>query len=112
MTILNDIKPAVGVGENNLGFDDELLLHINSIKSSLVQMGLSEYELIEIEAVTDWPTLSNETLNGLVKQYFSLKARELFDPIPSETIAKTMANAIMQLEGRISHEIEEVASNV
>lgn len=107
MTILNDVKNANGVNTDNLGFDKELLITINSVKGNLVHLGLTEYDLIEIEDDTEWLDLSDPTLSAFVKQYFVLKTKETFDPIPSETVAKGIANTLMLLEGRIMHTIEQ-----
>lgn len=107
-TILEDIKIALGVVPSNLGFDSELLLSINSAKSQLVQLGLDEFTLISIDQNTTWPIFDNLTIDSIVKQYMVLKTKESFDPIPSETIAKSMSSIMTILEGRISHELEEV----
>jgi len=44
----------------------------------------------------------------LVKQYIVIATRQFFDPIPSETIARIMSGQLVVLEGRISHEVEEM----
>ena len=106
-TILNDIKQAVGVDENNLGFDSELLLYINGVAADAVQNGLTELD-IEITEITEWPTFRSITIGSLVKPFMLMKVRSLFDPIPSETINKTFEAAAIQFEGRMAHEIQEV----
>lgn len=110
-TILGDIKNAVGVDEHNLGFDKELLIWINTAASALTQIGLTEFETLIIEANTEWPTFDNETILASVRSYLVMRVRKMFDPIPSETIAKSFDSLITEFEGRIAHEQEEVNAN-
>ena len=105
--ILEDIKTSLGILPDNLGFDSELLMFINSAKSSLVQLGLSELD-IDIDEETEWPTFPNRLLESLSKHYFHVKVRQTFDPTASESISKTISVAANELEGRIAHEIAEV----
>ena len=105
--ILEDVKTSLGVLPDNLGFDSELLMFINSAKSSLVQLGLIEMD-IEIDEETEWPTFPNRLLESLSKHYIHAKVRMTFDPSASETISRTVSSAANELEGRIAHEIAEV----
>jgi hypothetical protein len=105
--ILEDIKTSIGILPDNLGFDSELLMFINSAKSSLIQLGVVELD-IEIDEETEWPEFPNGEMLSLSKHYISVKVRQTFDPIPSETISKTISSAAMELEGRIAHEVAEV----
>ena len=107
--ILIDIKTALGVIPNNLGFDSELLMFINSAKTQLGQLGLDEFALLDIEETTVWPQFDNVAIRDMVKHYMVLRTKESFDPIPSETIAKMLSRSAEILEGRIIHEIYEVA---
>lgn len=107
-TILQDIKTTIGVDDNNLGFDQELLLTINAVKSYLVQLGVTDYDTVIVTKTTQWPDLVSETLNSLVKQYLILKTKQVFDPIPSETIARVFDETLSALEGRIGTAIDEL----
>ena len=105
--ILENIKVSLGILPDNLGFDSELLMFINSAKSSLVQLGVVELD-ISINEGTMWPTFPNNLLEAMSKQYIHVKVRQTFDPTASETISITMSSAVNELEGRIAHEIAEV----
>ena len=109
-TILTDIKTALGVMPNNFGFDLELLLFINSSKAQLGQLGLEDFALLDITDGTEWPLFDNSAINDMVKHYMILRTKEAFDPIASETIAKMLSKSADILEGRITHEIYEVAN--
>lgn len=105
--ILSTIKTAVGILEDNLAFDLELLIAINSIKGALVQLGVEEIN-IEIDENSQWPEFSTTTLSSLVKQYFVGRTKQIFDPTASETIAKSLSSTLVEIEGRINYEIEEI----
>jgi hypothetical protein len=105
-TILEDIKTTLGLLPDNLGFDLELLIFVNSAKVNLVQLGVTEME-IDIDEATQWPEFTSSLVGDLSRHYINLKARQTFDPVASETIAKTINVSVTELEGRLLHEIEE-----
>ena len=105
--ILENVKVSLGILPDNLGFDSELLMFINSAKSSLVQLGVAELD-IYIDELTAWPTFPNSSVEAMSKHYIHVKVRQTFDPVASETIARTVLAAANELEGRIAHEIAEV----
>lgn len=105
--ILEEMKLSLGILNNNIGFDTELLLFSNSIKSSLVQLGVVEMD-IDINENTTWPVWQNDKLGGFVKHYMQVKLRQTFDPTASETMAKTLAASASELEDRIINEVAEV----
>ena len=104
--IIEDIKAALGLMPDNLGFDLELLIFVNSAKSSLIQLGVTEME-IDIDEETEWPSFANARVGDLTKHYITVKSRQAFDPVASETIANSVSNSVMELEGRLTHELEE-----
>ncbi len=105
--ILSEMKQAVGVSPDNVGFDGELLMMINSIKTSLVQLGVQDLE-IDIDETTVWPAWPNQRLGDLAKHYIQVKLRQAFDPTASENISAALNKSAAELEGRIVHEIAEV----
>ncbi len=106
--ILENIKTTLGLLTDNLGFDLDLLIFLNSSKVNLVQLGVTEME-IDIDEKTEWPTFTNFLVGDLVKHYLNAKARQLFDPSASETIASTIDDSIIELEARLMHELEETS---
>ena len=107
--ILEDTKLALGIGVDNLGFDSELLLFVNSAKATLVHFGLIEFD-IDIDESTEWPPLGSSAVMSHVKTYVLLKVKQNFDPTASETIAKSISSSVVELEGRITYEVEEIAN--
>lgn len=106
--IIEDIKRALSIEPNNLGFDGELYININSAKSILIQLGVDELD-ITIDETTSWPTFNSDVIGELAKHYMVLKVKTIFDPTASETIFKTLVDGMTALESRIVHEIDEEA---
>ncbi len=107
--ILEDIKIVLGILPDNLGFDPELLFFVNSAKANLVHLGVTEFD-IDIDESTVWPTLGTEALTSFSKHYMATKTRQTFDPTASETIAKVIDATLLELEGRINYEVQEIAN--
>ena len=107
-SILVDVKQALGLDVDNLGFDFEILMHINSAVSQLVQLGVSEFKGIVVTSDEEWPVFSTDTLDGLVKPYIYLRTKLIFDPSANGTIAQALREHADGLEGRIAHEVYEV----
>lgn len=107
--ILEDIKEFLGILPDNLGFDPELLFFVNSAKANLVHLGVAEFD-IDIDESTVWPTLGTEALTSLSRQYIATKTRQTFDPTASENISRTIDAALLEVEGRITYEVQEIAN--
>ena len=108
--ILYDVKQTLGILPDNLGFDLELLIFINSVKVFLVQQGITQLE-IDIDETTVWPDFDSLQIGAMVKHYIQAKTKMAFDPTASETISRSLDSLSVELEGRIAHEVEEVAAN-
>lgn len=111
MTLLDDIKYGIGINPGNDGFDNELLIHINSIAANLVQFGVIDYDVV-IDEDTYWPILDNFQIESLVKQYIVIKVKLVFDPSASQSITAALERSIPELEGRIKLIVEEVEAGV
>lgn len=105
MVILQNIKEAIGVDENNLAFDEELLIYLNSVRLELYQHGLDWGS--PITRTTEWPEFP-PSLEGLIKHFFVLRIRMYFDPTSSDSINSILVSSIDQTVGRITHENEEL----
>jgi hypothetical protein len=109
MTILEDIKTGIGIAVDNLGFDHELLVFINSAKGNLVQLGVTEFD-IPLDETTEWPSFGSEAMTSHVKSYILVKVKQTFDPTASESINRVLESALQEVEGRITYEVQEVAN--
>jgi hypothetical protein len=109
--ILDSIKNPLGIEISNVGFDEELLQHINAIAVNLVHMGVDELDIL-IDVDTEWPAFANQGLLSLVITYSALKVRSVFDPSASDSISRSFNKRLEELEGLICFQVEEIANGV
>lgn len=104
MSILNSIKKNIGVAEDYTVFDPTILMHINSVFSTLTQLGVGPSEGFMIEDNTaDWPSFIgvDPRLNA-VKTYVTLRVRLLFDPPETSFAITAIKEQIQELEWRLN----------
>ena len=103
-SILTSIKKLLGIAEEYNHFDEDLVMHINSVFSILTQLGVgpSEGFYIEDDSAT-WDEFTNDvkTLND-VKSYMYLKVKLLFDPPLSSAVMESMNRSISEFEWRLN----------
>ena len=103
-SILTTIKQLVGVNEECKDFDTDIIIHINNVFSTLLDLGVKtkeEFFITDDEAVwTDF--LDDVTLINKIVSYTYLKVKLAFDPPQSSSVAKSMENMADQAEWRIN----------
>lgn len=105
-SILTSIKKLLGISEEYTQFDDDIIMHINSVFLNLTQLGVGPEEGFSIEDDTaDWEDFadleSNLPLNA-VKSYVYLKVKLLFDPPLSSAVIESTNRMISELEWRLN----------
>lgn len=105
-SILTSIKKLLGVPEDYTRFDDDIIMHINSVFLNLAQLGVGPETGFSIEDdSTEWSefidTVSNEQLHA-VKTYIYLKVKLLFDPPLSSAVIESTKHMISELEWRLN----------
>lgn len=113
-SILTSIKKLLGLTEDYTNFDDDIIMHINTVFLSLKQLGIGPSEGFRIEDdVTTWSefidTENNPEKTALlsaVKSYIHLKVKLLFDPPLSSAVEKAINEQIDELEWRLNVEAE------
>lgn len=111
-SILSDTKKILGVPETDTGYDLDILMHINSVLSTLNQLGIGPVEGFSIEdASATWAELlaDDPRLNS-VKTYIYLRVRMLFDPPGTSFLLGAMQDQIKELEWRISTQRESTVT--
>lgn len=106
-SILKSIKTVLGINVDDTSFDNELVLHINSILTlKLYQIGIGPETGFSIssEAETWDQFLSDEEMKKLeaVKTYVGLNVRLVFDPPSSSTHLESIKSTIDELEWRLN----------
>lgn len=108
-SILLNVKQILGISDNDTSFDQEIIMHINSVFLVLNQLGVGPKEGYSISGYSDeWSDYigSNANLNG-VKTYMGLKVRMIFDPPTSGSIAEAFKSLISELEWRLNLEVDK-----
>lgn len=107
-SILTSIKKLLGIEEDYVHFDADIIMHINSVLSILTQLGVGPSEGYSIkDANATWDEfISDSTRLELVKTYVYLKVRLMFDPPSSSSAIESMKELINELEFRIMVVVE------
>lgn len=104
-SILTSIKKLLGIAEEYTQFDDDIIMHINSVFMTLTQLGVGPSEGFSIEDDSAYWSDFIPDLNKLqaVKTYIYLKVRLVFDPtsLGSATLA-AYERQIQELEWRLN----------
>ena len=103
-SILTSIKLLLGIKEEYEYFDDQLIMHINSVFFILTQLGVGPSEGFSIEdKFATWNEfLPDEQNLEAVKSYVHLKVKLLFDPPMSTAVAESINRLISELEFRLN----------
>ena len=111
-SILTSIKKLLGITEEYTHFDEDLVMHINSVFMILTQLGVGPSEGFVIEDDSAYWTDFIEDLSKLqaVKSYVYLKVKLLFDPPLSSAVIESTNRMISEYEWRLNVEAESAQS--
>ena len=103
-SILTSIKKLLGITEEYEHFDQDIIMHINSVFMILTQMGVGPEEGFTIsDSTTTWSEFTNDDKKiEAVKSYVYLKVRLLFDPPASSSVMEAMNRSISEFEWRLN----------
>lgn len=110
-SILDSIKKLLGLEPDYPAFDQDIILHINSVFSLLHQIGASPLEGVTIsDSSALWEMYIGDRANvNFVKTYTYLKVRLWFDPPATSFALSNMQEQVKELEWRLS--ISEIKFN-
>lgn len=101
--VFEDTKKTLGLDASYDVFDTEILLHINSVFSTLTQLGLGPEVGFTVEPDTEWSEfLSEDASFNAVKTYVYLRVRLLFDPPATSFHLDAIQEQIKELEWRLN----------
>jgi hypothetical protein len=102
-SILTSVKKALGIDESYTAFDPEITMHINSVFSTLNQIGVGPQNGFQIEDATPtWDDLlAGEARLNMVKTWTYSKVRLIFDPPTTSFAIAAHQDIIKELEYRI-----------
>ena len=103
-SILTSIKKLLGIDEEYTQFDNDIIMHINSVFLNLTQLGVGPAEgfLIEDDTATWEDFIGDSNQLQAVKSYMYLKVKLLFDPPLSSSVIESMNRMIAELEWRLN----------
>lgn len=103
-SILDSTKKALSIDAAYDVFDSDILMHINSVFSTLNQLGVGPVDGFEVlDSTITWEAflLSNPRFN-FVKSYMYLSVRLLFDPPTTSFLIAAYEKQKTEFEWRIS----------
>jgi hypothetical protein len=107
-SILTSTKKILGIDEDYTAFDLDIITHINSVFSTLHQLGLGPDEGFMIEDdEAEWTDFFEDYNKNSIKTYVFLRVRYIFDPPTTGYFMTAMQEQIKELEWRLSVVREE-----
>lgn len=102
-SILTSIKKLLGISEDYDHFDSDLIMHINTVFTTLTQLGVGPNEGFSIEDKSaKWEDfLPDERMIHSVKSYMFMKVKLMFDPPLSTGVIECIKEQIKELEWRL-----------
>lgn len=103
-SILLSVKKYLGIADDDVGFDMDILMSINSVFGILTQLGVGPKEGYSIsdDSATWSSYLQDNKLLEMVKTYMYLKVRMIFDTPTSGSVNSAHEQQIAELEWRIN----------
>lgn len=113
MSILTSIKKLLGIAEDYEHFDQDIIIHINSVFMILRQLGIGPEKGFSInDKSTTWKDyVSDLELIESVKTYVYLKVRLIFDP-PTGGVLEAIKETIQELEWRLNVQAETYVEKI
>lgn len=108
-SILYSIKKLLGLDKNYEVFDEDVIMNINRVFSTLKQIGVKSEVPLLITSMTDkWGDLfgDDQELISLIKMYTYMKVRIVFDPPSNSFVLTSLNEQIAETEWRIHIQAE------
>ena len=108
-SILETIKKMLGLPKDEVSFDTDILVHINTVFSNLTQMGIGPEEGFTITGYEEkWSQFitSDPLKTQQIKSYIYLKVKTVFDHSANSNVAEAFNKTIAELEYRLYVEEE------
>lgn len=106
-SILNTIKKMLGLSDEYVVYDQDIIIDINMVLGTLYQIGLGNDAFVVTGTKETWKDLLGETNKlEMVKTYVYLKVKQLFDPSSNSAMNEAIKNQITELEWRISVQVD------
>ena len=101
-SILDSIKKLLGIQPEYRVFDEDLIIHINTVLVILNQLNIGPPEGFLIYDGTElWEDYIDKEQINMVKSYIYLKVRLMFDPPGSGILVDSINRMLSELEWRL-----------
>ena len=111
-SILDSIKKLLGIQPEYRAFDQDLIIHINTVFIILNQLNIGPEEgFMIVDGSESWDDFVKGINETMVKTYIYLKVRLMFDPPTSGVLVESMNSMISELEWRLFLEGDKGGEN-
>lgn len=101
-SILESIKKMLGIQPDYRVFDQDLMIHINTVLAILHQIGIGPSEGYILEDGNEiWDDYIDKEQLVMVKTFIYLKVKLVFDPPGSGILVENIKSQISELEWRL-----------
>ena len=108
-SILTTIKKLLGIDEEDISFDTDITIHINTVIPALSQMGIGPRNGFIVsskaEKWSDYITSNDINLES-IKTYIYIKVKLIFDPPANSTTIEAFKSNTAELEWRMMLAVE------
>lgn len=102
-SILTSIKKLLGIAEEYDHFDDDIIMHINTVFMTLTQLGIGPADGFTISGDEfEWTDFVPINEVAAVKSYVYLRVKLLFDPPLNSSVLASMERTIAEFEWRLN----------
>ena len=108
-SILTSTKKMLGIEESYTHFDQDIIMHVNSVFFTLNQLGVGPEKVFSISSeMNTWDEFLGSQAVDLqaVKTYVYLKVKMLFDPPTSSFVLDSYKQQATELEWRLNVQVE------
>lgn len=107
-SILLTIKKLLGIGDDYEYFDEDIIMHINSVLMILNQLGIGPEAGFSIsDEYSTWSEFTEKlSMLEALKTYVYMRVRLMFDPPSSSFVINSIENQIKELEWRLNVMVE------
>ena len=102
-SILLSTKKTLGLSADYTIFDQDIIMHINTVFSIIHQLGIGPEEGFEITDADDvWTDFVSDVRLNTLRSYVYLRVRLLFDPPTTSYLLAAVQEQIKELEWRMN----------
>lgn len=111
-SILTSIKKLLGIHADYVVFDDDIIMHTNTVFGVLNQLGIGPEQGFMITGTTEvWDDYITDFNINMVKTFIFMKVKMTFDPPASAALIESFQRAIGELEWRLELEGQKNSSD-